>query len=175
MTQDGTEFAIVYTDGGARPTNPGFAGFGVVVEFPNSEREDSELSRFLGRKRTNNEAEFLGAFVGIGYAYFLGARSIQLRCDSKLVVESLAGNFHIRQPKIKDLARDLSDRMESYYNDNWDVMHIPRKENARADLLATEAIYWGMGQNPWTPKLKRAGYLAHGRVVDPFRLGPLWA
>ena len=56
--------AEVYFDGGARPTNPGFAGCGVLVLYKHNE---IEIGRYLGI-RTNNEAEYMGLIIGLKVA-----------------------------------------------------------------------------------------------------------
>lgn len=167
------EEAIVWTDGGARPTNPGYAGFAVVVHFPATGRE-KVLSRYLGRRKTNNEAEFIGACVGISYSYFLGAREIELRCDSKLVVESILGNYTLKEFHLQSHQRDAQDRLNKLFRDRWKIVHVPRSDNAQADDLCTRAIYWGRKSNPFLPSVIR-DKLPDGEVVDPFRLGPTWA
>jgi ribonuclease HI len=174
MDRSSTDFAIVNTDGGARPTNPGHGAFGIVVQFPNSNRDNEELSRYIGRKRTNNEAEWLGAIVGIKYAYFLGARSIELRCDSQFVCRMITGEYKGTDSRMRHYAREAKDALGQFYGDDWEVVNIKRDDNTRADALATSAAFYGMSLNPFLTKTRRERLAQKGRVVDPFRLGPDW-
>lgn len=166
---DSLDHAIVYTDGGARPTNPGHAAFGVVVIFPNSDRDDVELSRYIGFPRSNNVAEYTGLEVGLKYAYFLGARSADFHADSKLVVNQVTGEWEPKDDNMRKCCRAVRDQLDKLYPKSWTLSLVPRKENSRADLLATEAAHWGRSRNPWLPPLVKAHLAAHGRVVDPFR------
>lgn len=160
--------AIVHTDGGARPTNPGFAGIGVVVHFPDRGKTE-HLSRYLGNRRTNNEAEYIALIVGAKYAFFLGARMVDIKCDSKLIVNQVNREWIPKDFRMRSLCHQAIDILDGTYGeDNWSVEHIRRESNSEADALCTDAIYYGMNLNPFTPaSVKRSR--PEGRVVDPFR------
>jgi len=91
---------IVYTDGGSRG-NPGPAGCGVFIQS-----EDASISerryKYLGIA-TNNIAEYTGGLLGIQRAIELGATEMELRADSKLMIEQLSGNYKVKNPELKKI------------------------------------------------------------------------
>jgi ribonuclease HI len=160
--------ATVFTDGGARPTNPGHAGIGIFIEF--DDRKEV-LSRYLGIK-TNNEAEYIALYVAAGYAYYLGAREIEFRCDSALVVNQVLGEWFPKDFRMRSYCYDVRDRLNKYYPDAWSLLLIPRAQNSEADQLCTDAIHWGMNRNPFTRKaVKNKKPRPAGKVIDPFQVG----
>lgn len=154
--------AIVYTDGGARPTNPGHAGIGIHIEF--EDRDPQQLSRYVGWK-SNNEAEYLALIVALGYAHFLNVTDVEVRCDSKLVVKQVTGEWYPKDDRMRAFCRTAQDRIEKVYRGAVQLKQIPREQNTEADKLATEAAQWGRAQNPY---VSRALSIPAGNVVDPF-------
>lgn len=155
--------AVLRFDGGARPTNPGHAGFACVVEL---DGKTYLLSRYLGIK-TNNQAEFIGCIVGIKYAKELGAGSLLVLSDSQIVVNLVRGTWKAKDEQMKQYARDARKLLDDLFGlGMWRIKWKRRSNNSLADGHCTSAIFWGMNQNPWTPqkiKDKRVGV-----VVDPF-------
>jgi len=90
---------IIYTDGGAR-NNPGPAGAGVVIM--DGGRVIAELKQYLG-EQTNNWAEYEALALALQEAKRrkLQGRSIEIRMDSKLVIEQIAGNWKVKEPTLK--------------------------------------------------------------------------
>ncbi len=127
---------VAEADGGARG-NPGAAGYGVVV------REDSTGEVLLERSEaigvaTNNVAEYRGLIAGLQAAADLGAVEVEVRMDSKLVVEQMSGRWQIKHPGLRPLAAQaaaLVGRFESV-RFSW----VPRERNKRADALANAAM-----------------------------------
>lgn len=155
----------LYIDGGARPTNPGYAGFACVVE--NVEQGNKhELSRFIGKK-TNNQAELYALIVGVKFAYFCGFRELDIFTDSKLVVNSVSGDWLVKKDTIKLLVQEARDILQQYFKDAAEFHLIPRAENTYADRLCTDAIYAGMNRNPFTPARIKESRPA-GKEIDPF-------
>ena len=56
---------------------------------------------------TNNIAEYMGALLGVSRAIELGATSIELRADSKLVVEQLSGNYKVKNLELKKIFLEI--------------------------------------------------------------------
>ena len=55
---------------------------------------------------TNNVAEYGGLIAGLAAAAELGARSVHVRMDSKLVVEQMSGRWQVKNSALRDLARE---------------------------------------------------------------------
>lgn len=154
--------AHVSFDGGARPTNPGHAGFACIV---NVAGKDHVISRYIGWK-TNNQAEYYGCIVGIKYAFELGADEIEIYTDSKLVKNQIEGKWRCKSDDLKLLVRDAQEALTQFID--WEIHWHKRDNNGNADAFCTAAINWGRNQNPFTPqpiKEKRSP----AAQVDPFQ------
>jgi ribonuclease HI len=126
---------VVYSDGASRG-NPGPAAIGAAV-FDGAGREVHAVSRRIGRA-TNNEAEYRAAIAGLEAALALGARDVELVMDSELVVRQLNMRYKVRNPALRRLfgrIKDLQWRFASF-----EVRHVRREENQRADELANLAF-----------------------------------
>jgi ribonuclease H / adenosylcobalamin/alpha-ribazole phosphatase len=127
---------IVEADGGSRG-NPGPAAYGAIVRDAHSGAVLAELGASLG-VATNNVAEYQGAIAGLLHAASIDPEAcVEVRLDSKLVVEQMSGRWQIKHPDMKDMARQarniLPPGQVSY---SW----VPRAENAAADALVNEAL-----------------------------------
>jgi probable phosphoglycerate mutase len=125
----------VEADGGSRG-NPGPAGYGAVVLSPSGEVL-AERAAGLGTA-TNNVAEYQGLIAGLSAALDLGATDVDVRMDSKLVVEQMKGTWKVKHAGLQPLAlqaQALRQRFSSI-TFSW----IPREQNKHADRLANEAM-----------------------------------
>ena len=125
----------VYADGASRG-NPGPAAIGAVIYDPDG-REAYTVSRRLGRA-TNNEAEYQAAIAGLEAALALGARQVELRLDSELVIRQLEFRYKVRNPRLKPFFNRILELRRRF--DVFETKSIPRAENARADALANQAL-----------------------------------
>ncbi len=126
---------LVYADGASRG-NPGPAAIGAAI-FDDKNRECHRISETIGQA-TNNEAEYRAAIAGLEAALALGARRVELRMDSELVVRQLDSRYRVRNPGLKRLfarMKDLRWRFASFR-----ATAIPREDNALADKLANQAL-----------------------------------
>jgi probable phosphoglycerate mutase len=124
----------VMCDGGARG-NPGVAGAGAVVLGADGEllAYDAERLGFA----TNNCAEYRALILGLRLAAGVGANSVQVKADSKLVVNQMQGRW-----RVNAVLRELNDeawRAASGF-DEVTYTWIPRDWNAAADGLANDAM-----------------------------------
>lgn len=93
---------------------------------------------FLGHT-TNNIAEYRGAYYGIVHAIAKWASEIELRADSKLVIEQLSGNYKIKNEWLKVIAREIFALLDTW----WGKMiytHVYREQNTIADALSNKAM-----------------------------------
>ena len=126
-----TRSLIVEADGGSRG-NPGPAAFGAVVRDAVTGVVLTEVAGFIGTA-TNNVAEYRGAIAGLEQARELDANAvIEVRLDSKLVVEQMSGRWKIKHPDMRALAMKARDVLPY---ENVEYQWIPRAENSRADAL----------------------------------------
>jgi probable phosphoglycerate mutase len=127
---------IVEADGGSRG-NPGPAGYGAVVLDAATEEVLAERRAGLGIA-TNNVAEYRGLIAGLRAAVELGATDVEVRMDSKLVVEQMSGRWKVKHPVMKSLALEAASLVRELraVRFQW----VPRARNVRADALANQAM-----------------------------------
>ncbi len=127
---------LIEADGGSRG-NPGPAGYGAVVLDAVTGEVLAERAAGLGRA-TNNVAEYSGLIAGLTAALDVGATEVEVRMDSKLVVEQMSGRWQVKHPDMKPLAREAASLVArlSRVRFTW----IPREQNKHADRLANEAM-----------------------------------
>ncbi len=130
---------LVFVDGASRG-NPGPASIGAVIIDP-AGREAHTVSRRIGRA-TNNEAEYQAAIAGLEAALALGARDLELRMDSELVVRQLEFRYKVRNARLKPFFARLLELRRRF--DALQVTSIPREQNKRADSLANLALDHGL-------------------------------
>ncbi len=124
---------LIYTDG-ACSGNPGPMGIGIAIY--KGGKILKEISEAIG-EGTNNIAEYIAVRTALEAGITLGADAIEIRTDSRLVVQQLSGKFRIKSPKLREIKKeidDLSDGLAITYT--W----IPREKNSVADRLAKKAI-----------------------------------
>ncbi len=127
---------IVEADGGSRG-NPGPAGYGAVVRDHRTGETLAESKGFVG-VATNNVAEYQGLIAGLQASRDLGAEVVEVRMDSKLVVEQMSGRWKIKHPSMQPLAREAQQLADAF--DKVTYEWIPRERNRQADRLANEAM-----------------------------------
>ena len=126
---------VLYADGAARG-NPGPAGAGAVL-FDEGGAVVAELTKALGRA-TNNVAEYSALILGLEEAKRRGATAVDVRMDSKLVVEQMRGLWKIKHPGLRPLALRAGALLASFPERT--IQHVPREEISHADMLSNRAI-----------------------------------
>lgn len=130
---------IIFTDGASRG-NPGPASYGYIIYARGGEILHQE-GKTLG-VTTNNVAEYTGVLEALSYIKKRWPdqlfHKIELKADSKLVIEQLSGRFKLKSPhlrilfsQIKEIERELGGILYT---------HVPRAENFVADRLANQAL-----------------------------------
>lgn len=127
---------VIEADGGSRG-NPGTAGSGAVIIDAESGAVLVEIARYIG-VATNNVAEYVALLAGLQAAFELdSAASIEVRMDSKLVIEQMSGRWKIKHPDMLELGKQVQALVRSkQVTFTW----IPRELNSRADALANKAM-----------------------------------
>jgi ribonuclease HI len=129
---------VVEADGGSRG-NPGPAGYGAVVRDAESGEVLVERSEGLG-VTTNNVAEYQGLLAGLRAAVELGGPSaeVEVRMDSKLVVEQMSGRWKVKHPAMQPLASEAARLVRQLRSVRF--TWVPRERNKLADRLANLAM-----------------------------------
>jgi len=132
-----TRRLVVEADGGSRG-NPGPAGYGAVVRDAATGEVLAELSDSLGRA-TNNVAEYSGLIAGLRAAAGIApGADVEVRMDSKLVVEQMSGRWQIKHPAMRPLAAQAREAAAALGRVSY--TWVPRSRNAHADRLANQAM-----------------------------------
>jgi probable phosphoglycerate mutase len=137
---------VIEADGGSRG-NPGPAGYGAVVKDAGTGEVLAEVAEVIG-VATNNVAEYGGLVAGLrAVAAIDPSASVQVRMDSKLVVEQMSGRWKIKHDDMRRLATEaravLPPRQVRY---TW----VPRELNGHADRLANAAMDAAARGEVWT-------------------------
>jgi probable phosphoglycerate mutase len=155
---------IVEADGGSRG-NPGPAGYGAVV-LDAGGAVLAERAVALGIA-TNNVAEYSGLIGGLEAAAELDATEVDVRMDSKLVVEQMSGRWQIKHAGLRPLAAKAADLVRRF--DTVTFTWIPRERNRLADALANRAMDEAAGI---PPKAERASAAAAVPAPTDVPAGP---
>ena len=126
---------IICADGVSRG-NPGLAAIGATIKDERG-RLLASISQRIGRA-TNNQAEYRAVISGLEKAIELGAKQVDIKLDSQLVVRQVNGRYRIKNIALKPLyqrVKQLLGHMESFT-----ITHIPREQNTEADRLANRAL-----------------------------------
>lgn len=126
---------VIKADGGSRG-NPGPSAYGAVLLDAETGEVIAEDGSTIG-VATNNVAEYSGLIAGLKLAEeFAPGADIEVRMDSKLVVEQMSGNWKIKHPDMVPLAMEAH-RLAPF---GTTYVWVPREQNKHADRLANEAL-----------------------------------
>lgn len=126
---------LIYCDGGSRG-NPGPAALGVSIQTRDGE-EIEGIGEILG-VGTNNFAEYSAVIKALERAASLGARTVHIRSDSKLLVEQLRGNYKIKSKNLIPLVLRVREAARAFEQVSYE--HVRREQNVRADELVNLAL-----------------------------------
>jgi ribonuclease HI len=100
-----------------------------------------KICSYLGEK-TNNQAEYLAVLLALDYLQAdndIDDKTIELIGDSQLVIKQLAGEYKIKNEKLKELYWQIRERIVSGgYNVKFS--HVKRERNKLADEMANKAL-----------------------------------
>ncbi|AYY13821.1 bifunctional RNase H/acid phosphatase [Actinobacteria bacterium YIM 96077] len=127
---------IVEADGGSRG-NPGPAAFGAVVRSAGSGEVLAEVGETIG-SATNNVAEYRGLIAGLELASAIDPQAqVEVRLDSKLVVEQMSGRWRVKHADLRPLALEAQ---RIFPPEHVTYTWVPRERNAHADRLLNDAL-----------------------------------
>jgi len=121
---------------GASRGNPGPAGVGIIIAGEQGTTR-VRISSYIG-ETTNNQAEYKALIMGLREAARLGAEHIDIKTDSKLVVEQVRGKYKVRHANLRPLFEEAKQLLAEFRS--FTITHIPRHQNNAADALANEAV-----------------------------------
>ncbi|MFZ0529182.1 MAG: reverse transcriptase-like protein [Propionicimonas sp.] len=126
---------VVEADGGSRG-NPGPAAYGALVRDADSGELLNSEGLTVGTA-TNNVAEYSGLIAGLEMARAIDpGAAVEVRMDSKLVIEQMAGRWRVKHPDLKPLASAAQRLRPARVTWTW----VPREKNKAADALVNAAL-----------------------------------
>lgn len=126
---------VIEADGGSRG-NPGEAAYGAVLKDARTGEVIAERAEHIGIA-TNNVAEYRGLIAGLElYNEHTPDADLEVRMDSKLVIEQMSGNWKIKHPDMRPLA--MAANRLAPFGTTW--TWIPRDRNKHADALLNRAL-----------------------------------
>jgi len=126
---------IICTDGAARG-NPGPAAIGVTIKDEKGNLLAS-ISRRIGIT-TNNQAEYMAIITALEKVVSLGAKRVDVRADSELVVNQINGRYRVKNIALRPLYQKVVQLTGPL--DAFTISYIPRRQNSEADKLANRAL-----------------------------------
>ena len=126
---------VVYTDGGSRG-NPGPSSAGYVIM--NRENEIVDQGGIYIGITTNNQAEYHGVKIGLEKALALGAKKVDLRMDSLLVVNQMNGTYKIKNRELWPIHKKIQKLIGQF--DKVMFSHVKREFNQVADSMVNKVL-----------------------------------
>ena len=134
-TTTDSSHVIIYTDGGSRG-NPGPSASGFVV-MDDQERVLHEGGMYLGLT-TNNIAEYHGVRLGLEKALSMGAKTVEVRMDSLLVVNQMNGVYQIKNRELWPINERIHEMMKKF--EKVTFTHVRREFNQLADGMVNKIL-----------------------------------
>jgi ribonuclease HI len=122
-------------DGGSRG-NPGPAAWGAVVLDAAGSCVEGH-GELLGRA-TNNVAEYRALLGALEIAERRGARRIEIRSDSELLVRQVVGRYRVRNPALQSLHAEAARRIGRF--ESFRIVHVRREDNRHADRVVNRLL-----------------------------------
>lgn len=97
----------------------------------------AEIAEYLG-ETTNNVAEYKGLLFGLEKLVELGAKEVEVRADSELMVKQLNGQYRVKHPNLIPLYQEAKALLRKI--PSCKIVHVRREMNKDADRLSNEAI-----------------------------------
>ncbi|XP_058099838.1 uncharacterized protein LOC131244211 [Magnolia sinica] len=120
---------VLYVDGSS---NFKRAGVGIVLVTPDSTAIQYAIR--LSFRASNNEAEYEALLAGLRLATSLGGQSLEVRCDSQLVMNHISTEYEANETRMVAYLAEARKLIERFWS--CTINQIPKAENSWADALA---------------------------------------
>ncbi|XP_019166616.1 PREDICTED: uncharacterized protein LOC109162349 [Ipomoea nil] len=107
-------------------------GGGVVLVTPEGFRAYYVIRFHF--KLSNNEAEYEALLNGLRLAAGLRAEKVRIRCDSKLVVSQVSGEYEANEGSMQKYRDAVLRTLREF--EGYEIHQVPREQNADADMLS---------------------------------------
>ncbi|GKC22083.1 reverse transcriptase domain-containing protein [Tanacetum coccineum] len=119
----------MYTD---RASNEHGSGAGLILIDP--ERIEYSYALRLNFANSNNDAEYKVLLAGLRITTKIKVEKMHAFVDSRLVANQVEGSYEAKGEKTKTYKEKALEMIRSF--NNFQISHIPREENRKADALS---------------------------------------
>ncbi|RDX64038.1 hypothetical protein CR513_57448, partial [Mucuna pruriens] len=127
-------------------TNQARSGARVILEGPGGVLVEQSLH--FDFRASNNQAEYEALLAGMRLARDLEAKILTAKSDSKLVTGQVNNKYQMRDPQLSKY-KERAMKLAAYF-EKFRLIHVPREQNKRADLLAKLASTQRRGNYGWS-------------------------
>ena len=109
-------------------------GSGAGILLKKGDKVVAEQALQFRFNASNNQAEYEALLAGLKLALQLQIPRITAYCDSSLVVHQIKGEFQVKDPLLEKywlITKDLISKFSKF-----DIIHVNREQNTRADVLS---------------------------------------
>ena len=135
-TQETNKDQYILKFDGCSKGNPGPAGAGAVI-YKNGD-VFWKSSAYVGKKETNNVAEYVGMLIGLQEAVKKNIKEIHVYGDSLLVIKQMRKEYAVNSISLKPYNKKAFELAKQIGKVRYS--HIYRDQNALADRLANEGL-----------------------------------
>ncbi|XP_017416614.2 uncharacterized protein LOC108327419 [Vigna angularis] len=107
-------------------------GAGIILEGPDGLVIEQAIT--FNFPASNNQAEYEALIAGLSLARELAVDRLECQMDSKLVVGHVNGTYKVKDNQLLRYFHKAQSLLRNFVEVN--VIHVPREQNARADLLS---------------------------------------
>jgi ribonuclease HI len=141
----------VYFDGLCQPINPGgISCYAFVVKSGGRTiyTDYGVAGEPFSEDSTNNVAEYMALVKALQWLLEnnLGSSKIEVKSDSKLIVNQLTGDYKVKARRIVSLYKQVL-LLKSKFQD-IQIKWVPREKNREADTLTNKAYNKALQENP---------------------------
>jgi ribonuclease HI len=116
--------------------NPGPGGAGAVL-YKDGLEIWSDCT-FVGKKVTNNIAEYTGLIIGLKQAVNMKIKHLTVNGDSQLVIKQMTGLYKVNSENLIEMYKTAKQLEKSFESISYN--HVYRKDNKRADELSNDGL-----------------------------------
>ena len=129
---EGNKTWVVHVDGSST-LHAG--GIEVVLKSPEADKLKHKVC--LQYQTTNNEAEYEALLKGLELAKSLGAKSVFVQGDYRLVIGQVNRTYKTKEERMKKYLNKVRRLIKKFSEVHF--VQVPREENMEANTLAKEA------------------------------------
>lgn len=130
------QFEYVLFFDGCSKGNPGAAGAGAVIYHNDIEIWSDAI--FVGKRETNNVAEYSGLIHGLEEAVHQNIKQLSVKGDSELVIKQVNGLYKVKSSAMIPLYTRVKELQKNF--EKIEFVHVYRDKNKRADELSNYGV-----------------------------------